>query len=72
MRNRHSVALLIETSNSYARGVLEGVVDYVRQHEGWSIICPSRNAVGGHRHGCRDGRATESSRELNQTRLPVR
>lgn len=46
MRNRRSVALLIETSNSYARGVLEGVVDYVRQHEGWSIYLPEQERGG--------------------------
>ena len=26
---RRSVALLIETSNAYARGLLDGVIDYV-------------------------------------------
>ena len=46
MRNRRSVALLIETSNSYARGVLEGVVDYVRQHGGWSIYLPEQERGG--------------------------
>ena len=46
MRNRRSVSLLIETSNSYARGVLEGVVDFVRQHEGWSIYLPEQERGG--------------------------
>jgi LacI family transcriptional regulator len=46
VKNRRSVALLIETSNSYARGVLEGVVDYVRQHEGWSIYLPEQERGG--------------------------
>jgi LacI family transcriptional regulator len=31
------VALLIETSNSYARGLLEGIAAYFREHRGWSI-----------------------------------
>ena len=42
MIHRHSVALLIETSNSYARGLLEGIIDYVRAHERWSIFLPER------------------------------
>ena len=31
------VALLIETSNSYARGLLAGVRDYIRAHEPWNV-----------------------------------
>ena len=31
------VALLVETSNSYARGLLRGVVDYAREHGRWSV-----------------------------------
>lgn len=31
------VALLIETSNAYARGLLRGVVAYLREHEPWSL-----------------------------------
>jgi LacI family transcriptional regulator len=34
---RPKVALLIETSNAYARGILKGVVDYIRHHEAWSV-----------------------------------
>jgi LacI family transcriptional regulator len=34
---RPKVALLIETSNAYARGILQGVVDYIRHHEPWSL-----------------------------------
>lgn len=37
MRQRPAVALLIETSNSYARGLLRGVKAYMREHEPWSI-----------------------------------
>ena len=32
-----NVALLIETSNAYARGLLRGIVSYVREHRPWSI-----------------------------------
>jgi LacI family transcriptional regulator len=37
---RRSVALLVETSNAYARGILAGIVAYVRQHPSWSIWLP--------------------------------
>jgi LacI family transcriptional regulator len=40
MRRRRSVALLVETSNAYARGVLAGIVAYVRGHEPWSLHLP--------------------------------
>ncbi len=40
---RRSVALLVETSNAYARGLLEGVVDYIRRHEAWSIYLPEQD-----------------------------
>jgi LacI family transcriptional regulator len=39
-RHRPAVALLIETSNSYARGLVEGILTYVRQHDHWSIHLP--------------------------------
>lgn len=35
-RPRKTVALLVETSNEYARGLLRGVVAYVREHRPWS------------------------------------
>lgn len=35
--NRWEVALLIETSNAYARGLLSGVVQYIREHRPWSF-----------------------------------
>jgi len=38
--DRRSVALLIETSNSYARGLLTGILTYVRHHDSWSIFLP--------------------------------
>jgi hypothetical protein len=31
------VALLIETSNAYARGLLQGLVHYIREHQPWSF-----------------------------------
>lgn len=34
---RKQVALLIETSNSYARGILRGIRTYIREHQNWSI-----------------------------------
>jgi LacI family transcriptional regulator len=37
MLGRRSVALLIETSNAYARGLLDGIIAYQREHELWSI-----------------------------------
>jgi LacI family transcriptional regulator len=36
-RHQQQVALLIETSNAYARGLLEGVTAYLREHRPWSI-----------------------------------
>lgn len=43
MKSRRSVALLIETSNAYARGLLDGIVSYVTQHEPWSIFLPEQD-----------------------------
>jgi LacI family transcriptional regulator len=37
MQGRKSVALLIETSNAYARGLLDGIIAYQREHEPWSV-----------------------------------
>lgn len=31
------VALLVETSNSYARGLLAGIKDYIRSHRPWNV-----------------------------------
>ena len=42
MRARPAVALLIETSNAYARGLLEGIMAYVREHKPWSIYLPEQ------------------------------
>jgi len=37
MRKLLQVALLIETSNAYGRGLLEGIAAYLREHPGWSV-----------------------------------
>lgn len=42
MIRRFSVALLVETSNAYARGVLEGVIDFMRHNERWSVYLPEQ------------------------------
>ena len=34
---RRQVALLIETSNAYGRGLLQGIIHYVREHQAWSF-----------------------------------
>src|SRR5262252_7396905 len=34
---RKEVALIIETSNGYARGLLNGIISYMREHESWSV-----------------------------------
>lgn len=31
------VALLVETSNTYARGLLQGIISYIHEHRPWSI-----------------------------------
>jgi len=33
----NQVALLIETSNAYARGLMRGIVAYIREHRPWSL-----------------------------------
>jgi LacI family transcriptional regulator len=39
-KRRKNVALIIETSNDYARGLLHGVVAYMREHRNWSTYLP--------------------------------
>jgi LacI family transcriptional regulator len=76
MRTRRSVALLIETSNAYARGLLQGVMAYVRRHEPWSIYLPElgRGDVPPRWRG--DGiiariETREIARAVSRTGLPV-
>ena len=42
MRKCRKVDLLIETSNAHGRGVLQGVVRYIREHEPWSFHIPEQ------------------------------
>ncbi len=42
MSKRRKVALLIETSNAYARGLLQGIVRYIREHSPWSFYLPEQ------------------------------
>lgn len=42
MKHRRQVALLIETSNAYARGLLQGVTGYILKHEAWSVFLPEQ------------------------------
>lgn len=39
-KKRYRVALLIETSNAYARGLLRGIYAFVREHGTWSTYFP--------------------------------
>jgi len=41
---RPQVALLIESSRAYGRGLLQGIARYVREHESWSIFHQERRA----------------------------
>jgi LacI family transcriptional regulator len=43
---RRRVALLIETSNAYARGLLEGVIGYLRASGDWSVFLPEQQRGG--------------------------
>ncbi|MEM1228028.1 MAG: DNA-binding transcriptional regulator [Planctomycetota bacterium] len=40
---KRSVALLVETSNEYARGLLRGVLRYQQEHERWTIDLPEQH-----------------------------
>ena len=40
---KRSVALVIETSNEYARGVLRGILRYQQEHEKWTIDLPEQH-----------------------------
>lgn len=42
MTKRRKVALLIETSNAYGRGLLHGIVRYIREHSPWSFYLPEQ------------------------------
>jgi LacI family transcriptional regulator len=36
-RSRRNVAVIVETSNDYARGILRGIHDFQREHPEWSV-----------------------------------
>ena len=38
--NRKKVALLIETSNAYGRGLLSGIIGYHQRHSKWALFIP--------------------------------
>jgi len=42
VNKQKSVALMIETSNAYARNLLSGIVSYIRTIEPWSIYLPEQ------------------------------
>jgi len=80
VKRRPAVALLIETSNSYARGLLEGIIAYVRTHDAWSIWLPEQRRGEAPPEWIRgwqgDGiiariETEEIARILRKTRLPV-
>lgn len=43
MTTRRHVALMIETSSSYGRQVLKGIVRYMRVHDQWSVFLDERD-----------------------------
>lgn len=40
--SQRSVALLVETSNAYSRGLLSGIVAYMKENDPWSIYLPEQ------------------------------
>jgi LacI family transcriptional regulator len=50
------VALLIETSNAYGRGLLAGIADYVQAHGPWSIYLPEAGRADAAAHRLRGWR----------------
>jgi LacI family transcriptional regulator len=80
MVGRRRVALLIETSNAYARGLLEGVIDYNHHHERWSLVLPEQERGGSpppwFRHWNGDGiiariETPEIARAIRRAKCPV-
>lgn len=43
MKAPPKIALLVETSNAYARGLLRGIVSYIREHRLWSLYLSEHN-----------------------------
>ncbi len=50
------VALLIEASRAYARGLVRGVAQYNREHKEWSVTFTPRGLDDPPPPGLRDGR----------------
>ena len=46
-RRQPTVALLIETSRAYGRGLCTGVAEYARTHGGWNFVLQERDLRGG-------------------------
>src|ERR1700710_2901701 len=42
--SRQKVALIIESSRAYGRGLLQGIARYIREHGTWSIFHQERRA----------------------------
>jgi len=42
MKEHRSVALLVETSNAYSRGLLVGILDFAQRQGNWSIFLPEQ------------------------------
>ncbi|MCA9139619.1 MAG: DNA-binding transcriptional regulator [Planctomycetales bacterium] len=43
MEKQKSVALLVETSNAYARNLLSGIVSYIKTTRSWSVYLPEQH-----------------------------
>ena len=80
MTTRRSVALLLETSNAYARGLLDGIIDYLREHAQWSIYLGEQERGAKPPHWLKQWRGdgiiarieTEAiATAVRQTKLPV-
>jgi LacI family transcriptional regulator len=79
VKNR-SVALLLETSNAYSRGLLDGIIGFVQQHRRWSVYLPEQERGADPPEWLRrwkgDGiiariETHEIARAVRATRLPV-
>jgi LacI family transcriptional regulator len=42
MARRRSIALFVETSNAYSRGLLEGILDFAQRQGDWSVFLPEQ------------------------------
>ena len=37
-KKRYKVALLLETSNAYSRGIIKGIYSYIKEHDDWDVF----------------------------------